>query len=86
MSGSRFLVLAMRLPAFDPAQIAPHRVFLDALRAEGRLELAGPFTDGTGGAYLLRADDLAQATDIACRDPLHRSGSSRIVVHPWQAT
>jgi uncharacterized protein YciI len=85
VSGSRFLVMVMRLPAFDAAQIAPHRAFLDALRAEGRLELAGPFGDGSGGAYLLCAGDLGEATVIAQRDPLHLTGSSRVTVYAWNA-
>jgi uncharacterized protein YciI len=85
MSRGRFLVLVMRQPSFDPAGIGPHREFLDALRAEGRLELAGPFGDGTGGAYLLLADDLDEATAIAHRDPLHLSGSSRVDLREWRA-
>lgn len=83
MARARFLVLVMRLPAFDPAGIPLHRVFLDALRAEGRLELAGPFGDGSGGAYLLLAGDRDEAEAIARRDPLCVSGSSRIEVREW---
>lgn len=83
MARARFLVLVMRLPAFDPAGIPLHRAFLDALRAEGRLELAGPFGDSSGGAYLLLADDHDEAVAIAHRDPLHLSGSSRIEVRAW---
>ncbi|MGN6152880.1 MAG: YciI family protein [Lysobacteraceae bacterium] len=82
---TRFLVLVLRLPAFDPAGIVPHRAFLDALRAEGRLALAGPFGDGSGGAYLLWADDEDEARAIAHRDPLHLAGSSRIEVRAWHA-
>lgn len=78
-------MLVMRLPTFDPAGIGPHHAFLDALRAEGRLELAGPFGDGTGGAYLLLADDLDEATTIAQRDPLYLTGSSRIDLREWRA-
>jgi hypothetical protein len=37
----RYLVLVMRLPAFDAAVIEPHRRFLDELRAVGLLELHG---------------------------------------------
>ena len=85
MTRARFLVMVMRLPAFDAARIQPHREFLDALRAEGRLELAGPFGDGSGGAYLLLADDLDEATAIAHRDPLHLTGGSRITVYAWRA-
>ena len=82
----RYLVLTLRNPDFDPAVIAPHYAHLDRLRAAGALELAGPFGDRSGGAYLLRAADLATATTLAHADPLHASGASRVSVHEWDAT
>lgn len=84
MTTNRYLVMAMRLPQFDTAQIGPHRDFLDELRGQGRLELAGGFGDKSGGAYVLRASDLDEARVMAFRDPLHLSGSSRIEVYEWQ--
>lgn len=78
-----FLVLAMRGPDFDPAVIGPHRDFLDDLRARGRLRLAGGFGDGSGGAYVLRADNLEEARALAAADPLHVSGASRLTVFEW---
>ncbi|AWV08751.1 YciI family protein [Marilutibacter maris] len=78
-----FLVLAMRGPDFDPAVIGPHRAFLERLREQGRLRLAGGFGDASGGAYLLRADDLDQARALAESDPLHVTGASRITVFEW---
>lgn len=81
----RYLVLARRTPGFDPAVIAPHHAHLDALRAQGRLELAGPFSDKSGGAYLMRAVDLNEATELAWTDPLHTSGASEITVFEWNA-
>ena len=82
----RYLVLVMRTPAFDPAQIDAHGRFLAGLRTLGRIELQGPFSDRSGGAYLLRADSLAEALGIAARDPLVVSGSSRAQVYEWSAT
>ena len=55
----RYLVLTLRRPDFDPAMIEPHYAHLDALRRRGLLELAGPFSDRSGGAYLLRAESVA---------------------------
>lgn len=83
---SRYLVLVMRKPVFDAALIEPHRQFLAGLRADGRIELSGAFTDGSGGAYLLRASSLDEATAIAHGDPLHAAGASAIAVHEWSAT
>jgi uncharacterized protein YciI len=82
---NRYLVLTLRKPAFDAAAIEPHYAFLDALRARGQLELAGPFADRSGGAYLLRADSLEAALAIAHADPLHTSGSSEVGVREWNA-
>jgi uncharacterized protein YciI len=81
----RYLVLTLRTPAFDAAVADPHRRFLDELRANGQLELQGPFTDQSGGAYLLRAASLAQANAIVARDPLIVSGASRATVYEWVA-
>ncbi len=82
---NRYLVLLMRNPGFDPALIEPHRRFLDDLRGQQRIELAGPFGDGTGGAYLLRAHSFAEATAIAQRDPLHVAAASQVSVREWKA-
>lgn len=80
-----YLVMVMRRPQFDPAVVPAHQRFLDELRAEGRVERSGPFSDQSGGAYLLRATDLAQAQAIAQRDPAHVSGGWDVTLHEWQA-
>jgi len=82
----RYLVLTLRRPQFDPAVIAPHYAHLAQLRERGQLELAGPFTDASGGAYLIRADDLDAACAIAHADPLHATGASDVRVYEWNAS
>jgi uncharacterized protein YciI len=82
---NRYLVLAMRRAGFDAAVVPLHQQFLDELRAQGRIELSGPFGDRSGGAYLLRADDLAEAQTIAYRDPAHTSGGWDITLYEWVA-
>ena len=64
----------MRKPEFDRRAIEPHYAFLERLREEGRLQLAGPFTDQSGGAYLMRAGDYAEARKLADEDPVHIHG------------
>jgi uncharacterized protein YciI len=81
----RYLVLTLRRADFDPAMVEPHHAHLSALRSRGLLELAGPFSDRSGGAYLLRTDSLEAARDIAWADPLHVSGSSDVHVYEWNA-
>ncbi len=81
----RYLVLAIRRASFDAAVVPLHQQFLDDLRAQGRIELSGPFGDRSGGAYLLLADDLAQAQAIVHRDPAHTSGGWDITSYEWAA-
>ncbi|MDV0440738.1 YciI family protein [Xanthomonas sacchari] len=79
-----YLVLAMRRPDFDAAAVQPHLAFLDALRAQGRLQLTGGFADGSGGAYVLcNVASLAEAQAIVATDPLVTMQASELTVHEW---
>lgn len=79
-----YLVLVMRTPAFQAEAGTAHQAFLADLIEQDLLEITGAFTDGTGGAYVLRATDLATATQIAQSDPLHVTGSSTLTIHEWR--
>ncbi|HEY5548184.1 MAG TPA: YciI family protein [Coriobacteriia bacterium] len=81
----RYLITTLRTPQFDPAVVEAHYAFLDRLREHGQLELAGPFTDKSGGAYLIRAKNLEEARAIAFSDPVHTSNSSIVTVYEWNA-
>jgi uncharacterized protein len=80
------LVITRRRATFDPAWLPDHYAFLADLTAQGRLLLWGPFADGGGGGYLLKADTLAEGRAVAERDPLHRHGCSDLEIHDWTAT
>lgn len=82
---NRYLVFLMRRPHLDPAVIPLHLAYLDGLRAEGKVQLSGGFSDQSGGAYLLHAGDLAEATAIAHNDPAHISGGWDITIYEWNA-
>lgn len=79
----RFLVMLMRKPQLDPAVIPLHQEFLAALREQGRNEMSGGFADKSGGAYLLRAESLEDALEIAHSDPAHTSGGWDVTVYEW---
>ena len=81
----KYLVMTIRRPDFDPDAVPGHYEFLDRLRAEGVLEQAGPFTDRTGGAYVLRAQSLDDARSLAEQDPLKLRNCSTVTVHEWNA-
>ncbi|WP_368045272.1 YciI family protein [Gilvimarinus algae] len=77
--------MAMRTPRFQQSVVDAHKQFLAQLKADGVLELAGPFTDKSGGAYIVSARDLEAARAIALSDPVHTSGSSEVSVYEWNA-
>jgi uncharacterized protein YciI len=81
----RYLVTTLRTPQFQTSAIAEHYAFLDRLRQEGKLELAGPFTDNSGGAYIIKAGNPEEARAIAFGDPLHTTNSSVVTVYEWNA-
>lgn len=81
----RYLVTAFRTPQFQTSVIDEHYAFLDHLRQQGMLELAGPFTDKSGGAYLIKAENLEEARALAFSDPVHTTNSSIVTVYEWNA-
>lgn len=81
----RYLVMTARTPQFQPSVIDAHHAFLERLRQQGQLELAGPFTDKSGGAYLIKAASLEEAKALAFSDPVHTSRSSIVTVYEWHA-
>jgi uncharacterized protein YciI len=80
-----YLIMTIRTPHFQVTVIDQHFAFLERLRKEGRLLLAGPFTDKSGGAYLIKAENLAEAKTIAFNDPVHTTKSSIVSVYEWNA-
>ncbi|WP_249645393.1 YciI family protein [Nocardia sputi] len=83
---NRYLVMAMRTPRFDAAVIEPHRQFLKTLHDWGQLQESGRFTDGTGGAYVIYAENLDAAREIVFTDPVHTTGASELSVYEWEIT
>jgi uncharacterized protein YciI len=82
----KYLVLTIRKPQFDASVVPAHYAFLQSLRDRGILEQAGPFTDRSGGAYVVTADNLEQARQLAERDPLHMHDCSEVTVREWDAS
>ena len=58
------------------AEVRPrHREYLSKLAADGVCTVAGPFTDGTGGAMIFEAADAEELTKILDADPYHLEGA-----------
>lgn len=81
----KYLVLTIRKPSFDDAVRPDHYAFLQSLRERGILEQAGPFTDRSGGAYIIRAGSLEEGEALALQDPLHVRDCSTVTVFEWDA-
>ncbi len=80
---TRYLVLTMRNPEFQHTDLDAHYAYLQSLRERNVIDMAGPFSDRSGGAYLLRVASFAEAKEIAFKDPLHLTGSSTVKVAEW---
>ncbi|MDD5370417.1 MAG: YciI family protein [Anaerolineaceae bacterium] len=87
-----YLGLLLRGPKWTPDESAEvlglqedHMAFIRALGASGELVLAGPFLDDGAirGIYLLKAESLEDARQIAQMDPSVRAGRLLVDIHPW---
>ncbi len=68
-----------------PIHRPAHLQRLEALAAQGRLILAGPFTDKAGSLVVIEADSLAEAEKFAQEDPYTIEGVFQSVeVHPFK--
>jgi uncharacterized protein YciI len=83
----RFVILGFDGPDGQtkrPLHRPAHLARLQQLHAEGRLVLAGPFTDRSGSLIILDADSLGEAEAFAKEDPYTVHGIfDRIEVHPF---
>lgn len=59
---------------------------MDRLQVEKCLKIFGPFSDATGGAYVIEAGSLEEAGEIGYTDPLVANGSSELTIKEWKLT
>ena len=72
-------------PLKRPIHRPGHLERLQALATEGRLILAGPFTDKAGSLVVIEADSLEEAKTFAQEDPYTIHGVFQSVeVHPFK--
>ena len=57
-----------------PQHRPAHLAHLERLEKEGRLPLAGPFTDGEGSLIIVEADSLEEAWKLVASDPFVANG------------
>jgi uncharacterized protein YciI len=69
--------------------LATHLAFQEELERDGIMFAAGPnWTDDEqewegDGTVVIRANSLAEAREIAARDPMHANGARTFTVRPW---
>lgn len=56
------------------AHRAEHRVYLNQLVAEGKLLMAGPYADESGGIIIFEAADQAEVESMMANDPFTING------------
>jgi hypothetical protein len=83
----KFVILGFDGPD-GQAKRAVHRLAhlarLETLDADGRVLLAGPFTDNTGSLIVIEAESLSEAEAFAKEDPYVVHGVfARLEVHPF---
>jgi uncharacterized protein len=62
-----------------------HREYLRGLIAQGKLVLAGPFTDNTGGFIVYNVEDVAEVEPIIKADPFYTGGVFKTwTIRPWK--
>jgi len=68
------------------ARLRPaHREYMTQLRADGRLVLGGPFTDGSGALFVYETESLATAEEIVAADPYKAGGAlASYTLSPWE--
>ena len=77
---SRLVVDRERLLPFRDSHLA----YLAKLKAEGKLRMAGRFTDGQGGLYILVADSLPIAVQLCEADPYHTNRLREYELEEWE--
>ena len=82
---ARFLVLTTFTSAEKRmAHRAEHRVYLKQLVDEGKLLMAGPFEDESGGLIVFEAVDQAEVEGMMANDPFTINGVfATTEIRPW---
>jgi len=80
------LYVAM-LPILDQELNAKHRPahldYINKLYLEGKVVMAGPFTDKRGGMVIYRAASLEEARQLAEADPAVTTGARTLELREW---
>ena len=84
-AGRYFLIVLKMVPGrtLSPEVLGLHAAHLSELDRSGRLVLAGPVPEHSGGLIALRVASLADAKAVADEDPLVRGGYQSYELGTW---
>ncbi|WP_433750416.1 YciI family protein [Falsibacillus pallidus] len=87
----RFLIYLTRGPKWkeevslhNQPFMPEHAVYVQKKFDEGKILLAGPFGDQTGGAIIIDAESEKEALKFALSDPAVINGSFTYQLKPWE--
>lgn len=82
---ARFLVLTTFTSAEARTAHRPaHREYLNEMVTHGKLLMAGPFADESGGLIIFEANDEAEVYAIMAKDPFTTGGVfATTEIRPW---
>ncbi len=61
-----------------------HLNYLTELKNKGHLKMAGKFSDGSGGLYILSTESYNQAINLAKADPYHSFALRKYTITEWE--
>ncbi|MCS7032896.1 MAG: YciI family protein [Phycisphaerae bacterium] len=67
----------------EQPDLSRHREYSAELRRRGKIVMAGPFADGSGGLIILRAESLEEAKSLLEKDPAVVEGVFTTELRPW---
>lgn len=66
------------------AKVRPaHLDYINELYKQGKVVMAGPFTDKMGGMVIYKADSLQEAAALAQQDPVVVEGARTLELREW---
>jgi len=86
---STFLIIYKPGPAWLPGKplteqpLGEHGRYMLDLYSQGQLKIAGPFSDDSGGAFVLYAANQDEAKNMVMKDPAVVRGVFIYELHPW---
>ncbi|MFC0214228.1 YciI family protein [Paenibacillus chartarius] len=61
-----------------------HLEYLSRLFDQGKVIMAGPFTDGKGGLVLYKTETVEEARELAEQDPVVLHGARTLELREWK--